>query len=180
MRKEIEVKARVNNLDFLESKLRELGCQFSSPIRQDDKLFYNYEGDYATQHMGLNILRIRKQDDIFLFTIKQSQTNELDCIEYETEIKDPKALEQALLLMGYRQAVELHKIRRKTKYNDLEICLDQVEKLGNYVEVEKLAEDAEAEKIQGELFDFLMTLSVKAEDREMRGYDTLMWLKENK
>lgn len=180
MRKEIEVKARVNDPEFLENQLKKLGCHISAPIRQDDRLYYNYDGDYATPQMGLNILRIRKQDDIYLFTIKQSQTNELDCIEYETEIKDPEALEQALFLMGYRRAVELHKVRRKVKYNDLEICLDQVEQLGDYIEVEKLAEDADAELVQKELFDFLMTLGVKAEDREVRGYDTLMWLKENK
>ena len=78
--------------------------------------------------------------------------------------------------MGYHKVVEVHKVRRKTNYNDWEICLDEVDGLGSFVEAEKLGEDGEAEAIQKELFDFLKTLGVKEEDQMTRGYDTLVYL----
>jgi len=54
------------------------------------------------------------------------------------------------------------------------ICLDEVEGLGSFIEVEKTsAEDGEA--IQEELFNFLESLGVKREDRVFKGYDTLKY-----
>jgi adenylate cyclase class IV len=56
--------------------------------------------------------------------------------------------------------------------------LDEVDGLGSYIEVEKMS-DEDGEKIQNELFDFLQILGVSKEDRVLKGYDTLMWLKNN-
>ena len=180
MRKEVEVKARVSNLEELASKLESLGVVLSQPITQNDETFIgeNYN-DYDKLQPGRNILRIRKNNDKFIFTIKQSLKNELDSHERETEIADPAEFREALLLMGYKPVVKINKVRRKAKYNGYEICLDEVAGLGSFVEVEKIVDEEDSEKVQDELFEFLETLGIKREDRETRGYDTLIYLKKN-
>ncbi len=180
MKKEIEVKAKVADLQILKSKLESLGCIFLQPLIQNDTTFVlSSYGPYERFNPGHNILRIREQNGKFLFTLKQPQKNELDCIEKETEINNPVELRGALELMGYHEAIKINKVRVKTKYKDMEICLDEVEGLGSFIEVEKLTE-GDGEKIQNESFDFLETLGVKREDRVEHGYDTLIYLKNQK
>ncbi len=182
MRKEIEVKAEVKDIEKLEKELAALGCVLSEPIEQDDMVFINYDGSFTEFPAGTNFLRIRKvTGKSAVFTLKQPQKdNGLEKIEYETEIADPDQMREAILLMGYREAVRVHKIRRKTHYKDSEICLDLITGLGLFIEVEKISENEDANKIQDELFDFLLTLGIKKEDRVLVGYDVLIYLKDNK
>ena len=136
MRKEIEVKARASDLSAVASKLEVLGCSISKPVEQDDTIFVNFEGEYTDyKRPGINFLRIRRSNGKALFTIKQPQSNELDCIEHETEVSDPKELHAAILMIGYREVMRYVKTRRKANYGEYEICLDDVSGLGTFVEV---------------------------------------------
>ncbi len=136
---------------------------------------------------GSNFLRIRKARGSsseypggwkIIFNIKQPQSNELDCIERETEINDADQMKGAIELLGYHQAIHVVKTRTKTKYQDMEICLDEVEELGSFIEVEKIVE-GEGETVQNELFGFLETIGVSKENRVLKGYDTLLYIKQN-
>ena len=81
--------------------------------------------------------------------------------------------------MGYKSAVQVKKTRKTAKYKDFEICLDFVEDLGDFIEVEKIAgENADSGQIQNELFEFLLNLGIRNENRVTQGYDTLIFLKE--
>ena len=181
MRKEIEVKARVADLGELTKKLEAMGVVLSEPIIQNDQTFIDESyGSYDKFQPGRNILRIRENNGKFIFTIKQSLSNELNSIERETEIAEPEEFREALLLMGYKPAVEIHKVRRKAKYKDYEICLDEVKELGSFVEVEKITDEKNADEVQNKLFEFLESLGVKREDRVTNGYDTLIYLKQLK
>jgi len=179
MRKEIEVKAKIGNLEEITKKLIALGCILSGPVTQNDKTFVNANyGEYDKFQRGKNILRIRESNGKFLFTVKQPQSNELDAIEYETEISSSEEFEKALILMEYKPIVEIQKIRRKAKFNDFEICLDEVKGLGSFIEVEKITEDDDANRVQDELFGFLKNIGVDEKDRVLQGYDTLIYLKQ--
>lgn len=179
MRKEIEVKARVVNAALLMQKLEEKGVVLSEPIIQNDETFVDaHYGKYDEFQPGKNILRIRESKGKFLFTLKQPQMNEMDALERETEITAPIEFREALLLMGYAPAVQIHKSRRKGKYKDYEICMDEVAELGSFIEVEKVTDGGNAEEIQEGLFQFLEGLGVKREDRVLNGYDTLIYRKQ--
>jgi adenylate cyclase, class 2 len=138
-----------------------------------------YKGLFTDIPLGTNVLRIRKAKGKIIFTLKQAQKNELDCIEKELEITNAKEMKDILEILGYKESVHVHKTRLKATLNDMEICLDEVKDLGSFIEVEKLTDEVDGEKVQNELFDFLQTVGVKKEDRVTRGYDTLMWLKDN-
>lgn len=178
MRKEIEVKAKVRDPQKLFDNLKALKITLSEKITQDDETFVDDNfGDYSTLQSGKNVLRIRKNNERYIFTLKQPQKNELDCIEKETDITDPEEFRDALLLMGYRPVVKINKVRRKAKYKDYELCVDEVEGLGTYIEVEKITdENDDSEAVQRELFQFLESLGIDKTDQEMHGYDTLIYL----
>ncbi len=176
MRKEVEVKARVQSPAQLIKNLAAIGVVLSDPIEQHDTTFVDAQyGSYDQFHPGKNILRIRESGGKFLFTLKQPQKNELDAVERETEIGNPREFKEALLLMGYEQQVEVHKTRRTARSRGYEICIDAVHNLGSFIEVEKITDDEDAEHVQEELFRFLESIGVQRKDRELRGYDTLMY-----
>lgn len=178
MKLEIEVKAKIRDFETIKNKLIEIGCVLSLPIIQDDYI-YNKKGiDLYNNNHGIPVLRIREQKGKIIFTLKKNRSNELDCIEKEVEVNDRNNLNDIIELLDYEYNVEVHKNRIKTNYKDYEICLDEVDGLGSYIEVEKMS-DEDGEKVQNELFDFLQTLGVSKEDRVLNGYDTLIWMKNN-
>ncbi|MCL4392389.1 class IV adenylate cyclase [Patescibacteria group bacterium] len=177
--REIEIKLRVKNFKALEVKLTADNCRLSDPIRQEDVIYSlrGSENEWREAKEGDIIVRIRRENNRSLFTLKKQQTNEMDNTELETEVSDPDALHEALLLMGYVPQVEVKKNRREGKWGEYEICLDEVDELGTFVELEKLtSEDADPNEVREELFKVLENLGLSRNDEETRGYDTQMYL----
>jgi len=173
--KEIEVKAKVENFDSVKEKLSDMGCEFSESLIQDDKIYLKNGMDLGHLRKGLVAMRIRNSNGKHIFNQKIQLENDLDNIEHETEISDPKELHEMLTNLGYYVASHVNKKRIKCNYKDMEICLDEVKNLGSFIEVEKLTKDDDSMKVQKELFEFLMSLGIKQEDRVIHGYDILMY-----
>jgi adenylate cyclase class 2 len=173
--REIEIKLRVKDHASLERKLGEIGCVLSAPIHQHDTI-YSKDGDtsiWEGMKEGYIIVRIRRDDRGAIFTLKQQRTNEHDNIECETRIEDGDKMHQALVLMSFAPGVEVKKVRRKGKLGDDEICLDQVEGLGAFVELERMAaDDADPATIAEDLYKKLESMGLSRADEEKRGYDT--------
>jgi len=171
--REIEVKARLRDeADFLVAASK-LGIEFGQAMTQADRTFLS---DTPYGDPAWNIFRLRRQDDKTLFTLKfHASDRSRDNHEYETEVKDGDQIQKILERLGYKQDVYINKSRRITHYKDLELCLDEVERLGAFVEVEKLAaDDADVDQIQDELWSLLKSCGVAEEDRVHDGYDTLI------
>jgi len=176
--REIEIKVKVDNLKLLEEKLKKQGCLFSDSIHQYD-VIYTLRGsveEFEEAKEGDIIPRIRRFGKVAQFNLKQQRSSESDNIEYETEVKDPEAIHNILLLLGYEPQIEVKKIRRKGKMKDYKICLDKVEKLGKYIEIEKIVDDeTNPKEVRQELFQILESLGLPREDEETRGYDTQIY-----
>jgi adenylate cyclase class 2 len=173
--REIEIKVKVKDFQNLEKKLKEKGCILSEPIFQHDTN-YSLRGsrnEFQKSREGDVIVRIRREKERAELNLKQQKSGESDNIEYESEIKEPDAIHQMLLLLNWYPTVEVKKVRRKGKLGDCEVCLDQVGKLGDFMELEKLVSDNEdPEKIRDDLFIILESLGFSRRDEELRGYDT--------
>lgn len=175
MPKEIEVKARVANKKALLKNLEALGCKLSTPIVQKDSVFLPKGVTYPVP-LGTIVLRIRQQGEKILFTLKQPLSNELDCIEHELLISNALQMENIIKLLGFYQAVRIHKTRQKAKFKRYEICVDELKSLGSFIEVEEMS-DRDSAQVQEELFSFLKTLGIKPGERVLQGYDTLLYNK---
>ncbi len=173
--KEIEVKARVRDEKALLSMLKNLGCEFGPEIEQTDTVYVKNTGPLEVFLANDHFLRIRKTPNGDIFTVKKPASKDsLIKHEYETSITNSEQMEQALFLMGYVHSnFSVKKKRKVCHYKEYEICLDVVEELGSFIEVEKVS-DEDAEKIHSEIFEFLMSLGIHPEDQIKKGYDILM------
>ena len=63
--------------------------------------------------------------------------------EYETEISDPVAIEKILNSLGYFSVIpKVAKSRHQLSYKNIHACLDTVDGLGEYLELESIVEEA--------------------------------------
>jgi len=172
--REIEIKARVAKPAELHKRLSALDVVLNPPKKQHD-IVYSLPGAQDNQPEA-NWLRIRIENDTTnIFTLKRSVSGELDSIEHEVTFDDVDELTKIIGYLGYELFSDLTKIRRKAKYGDIEICVDELPGLGNFIEVEKLCEeDADYASVAAELWQLFSKLGITRADEETHGYDVLM------
>lgn len=175
--REIEIKVRVQDSDRLLDALDRKQIRLSEPIMQRDRVF-GMPGERGDDHNSLPWLRIRTEtkagETKQIFTLKKPMTNQMDCIEHETEVADEAELEKIILELGFEPYSDLTKIRRKARVDDIELCYDDVKGLGVFVEVEKLvANDANYEIVAAELWALLESLGAVHDHQVHHGYDVL-------
>jgi adenylate cyclase class 2 len=172
--REIEIKARLNQPieDFIKS-LDAKGVELGGQLVQHDVVYGHPDG--IENGAKTNWLRIRteNQNKIY-FTLKRSVVGHLDSIEHEVIVDNAEELESIFKELGYELHSDLTKVRRKAKVGDLEICVDSVEGLGDFVEVEKLClPDVDNKTVVKELWDFLFSFGVSKDAEVHEGYDVL-------
>lgn len=177
---EVEVKARLQNREEVYKKLIDLGCKFSEELHQVDHIFTPKGIDFPPP-LSTPVLRVREQNGKSIFTLKISQSSRQDCIERETEISDGGIMVDIMKHLNYVEVSVVDKKRIKTNYKDMEIVLDTVKDLGEFIEVEKVVteENSEArQRIQQELYDFLETIGISKQDHVIGGkYDIMLYEK---
>jgi adenylate cyclase class 2 len=176
--REIEIKARASNHQQIIDAIVERGGVVSEPVTQHDRV-YGVPGVPGASENNEPWLRIRtetKGDSVkHFFTLKKSITNQLDSMEYETEISNDKELEKIIENINFAPYSDLTKTRRKAKIADIEVCIDSVEGLGDFVEAEKMMpDDADYMLVIDELWLLLESLGVSKADEVTDGYDVLM------
>ena len=172
--REIEIKARVADKNSLLVAIRDAGITLSQPIKQHDVVYGQVGVDDNAS--GSIWLRIRTENDSkTIFTLKQQHSGGLDSIEHETQIADPDELASIIAILGFTLYSDLTKTRQKAYYNGIEICVDEVDKLGIFIEAEKLAEkDVDGVTITSALWAELEKLGVDRANEVFEGYDVLL------
>ena len=143
-RYEIEMKLPVKNLDDVKEQLRSKGFQEEALIRECDMYYNSLYHD--VKKLG-EALRIRKSTNLSTGKL-QAQINfkgkKIDDVsmsrqEYETLVENPETMEKILIALGFEPAAGVQKIRCYMKRDNMTACLDQVENLGDFLELEMIA-----------------------------------------
>ena len=102
-------------------------------------------------------------------------TGQLDSIERETEVGDPDIMIAIVKELGFVPFSDVSKTRQTGKLNDIEVCIDSVEGLGDFMELEQLAdENADPAAITDDLWRIMAELGISCQDEVTDGYDILM------
>jgi len=178
--KEVELKARLSEPSAQVMALEKRGCVFSQPITQDDAVFVKQTGTIEEYLSNADYLRLRVEGDgTTLFTLKHHAGRSDDPhdapTEHETKVASREAAEHILTTLGFIQAVRIKKTRRKTRYENWEVCIDAVEGLGSFIEIEEMVpETADVPAVLARMQTFLESLDVKEGDMHIERYDMLL------
>jgi len=173
-RREVEVKYRVGDPSALLAALARTGVDLADPYGQDDQAYAPAAWSYGKSKIGIPFARLRSQHGQALFTVKVPRANEMDCVEQETVVADRAAMHEALLLMGWVPTVRIVKDRRVGVWADAQVCVDVVETLGTFVELELMVgEDESSLDVQERLDRQVQALGVPVQ-RVTQTYDSLL------
>ena len=99
-----------------------------------------------------------------VFTLKRPAENVLSCEEHETAVADRDQMHRAVVAMGFHPTVRIVKTRRTATVGDLALCVDELDGLGVFLEVERMVPDGvPGEAVQAELSRSVASLGVDAE-----------------
>lgn len=168
---EIESKFKLSSNITCDNLIAILKSQFIAPIsskHQIDTIFLLPEQVDTPIVPGSKIMRVRDTLDPetgklrqSLMTLKVEGKAKLASNEYESTVGDGNAARQILTALGWQEIVTVDKTRLESKTKDYTICIDEVAKLGLFIELEVLAEDdANAGDIQRQMHTFLKNLNI--------------------
>lgn len=172
--KEIEVKYHVPSAEALLPALAARGVELGEPVRQDDQAYAPQGWAYGDNKIGVSFVRLRTVNGRHTFTLKRPAENALACEEFETVVIDREQMHRAIEAMGFYPTVRIVKVRRTADLPDLSLCVDEVDGLGTFLELERMVPaDVPAEAVQAELTAFVGSLGVDLQRTEQT-YDSLV------
>ena len=171
--REVELKFKVDNVEEVISFLEKNGCEISSMKCQYDTIYVeNLDNVESTE--GSVWLRVRKTDDSIELNYKKQSAKKMESEEIEFEVGDYEKVNSFLKVLGFKEWVQVNKKRRHSKYKDYNICIDEVERLGTFVEIEVLVSEDNDVDYEKELLDVAVELGIETSDRINSHYDTMI------
>jgi len=162
---EIEIKFRVN-LDEIRKRIEALGAEFVGEEIQEDLYFA------LPSKRLLRIRRIVNLNEVILGykKIKDEKNEEFD--EIEVKVEDFERMRTILNHLGFKEDVWVKKHRYVYKLGDVTFELNQVEKLGDFLDIEIIADNVQEAK--DKIWKIAEALGLSKEDVEPRLYQEML------
>lgn len=153
---EVEVKAR--SVPGIEKKILDLGGELMGVENHLDLYFSSSFRNFAKTDEALRI-RVKKEGARLTYKGPKLDSETKSRRELTVRVDDPNALESILESIGFSRAAVVKKRRTKYALGEAVLCVDEVEGLGSFVEVE-LAGDEEWEAQKRTAQDILKRLGL--------------------
>ena len=179
MKYEVEQKYPVDSIQPIQQQLEQLGAQPGEPIVQVDSYFNHPARDFAATDEALRIRRVGEQNCV---TYKGPKVDSTTKTRHEIELPiaagDAGAAEfaQLLTVLGFTPVAEVRKTRTPLQVEwqgkTVEVALDQVDSLGQFVELELVATEGQLDNARDTINALATHLGLTNSER--RGYLDLL------
>lgn len=181
---ECEIKLKIENPKDIKEKLVNLSFVEYDSLTETDTYFDNTNGDIRSNDKAL---RIRESVNHTTgctysqinFKDKKLDNRSMSRPEYESEIADADTMAKILSCLGYTPvSPEVKKNRTILRSSSINACIDSVEGLGYFLELETFANN-EAEKDEAllKLEEILKKIGYKMSDTTKTSYLTALQVK---
>jgi adenylate cyclase class 2 len=169
---EIEMKCAVSDFQAVRQRLSEWRARAESPLHEADLYFNAPDRDFARTDEALRLRRIGQANRVTYKGPKRAAV-----AKTRTEIEVPLADGDAaaddfcrlLTHLGYRPVALVRKERVCYHLHrggfDLEVCLDEVDELGRFVEVEIVTAEEAQTQAQEQLLEVVSALGLVSSER---------------
>ena len=155
---EIEIKSACDDPEGVEKILEDLGARFKDTLFQKDIYFAHPARNFAETDEAL---MLRNENGSFTLHYKgpkldkDTKTRE----ELGVPISEPEILIKILNNLGFTQAAIVEKNRKTYDLEGIEVAIDNVTNLGNFVELE--IQDEDLEEAKARLFELMNKLKLR-------------------
>ncbi len=136
---EIELKLKVDSLQPIAQRLKQLGAEFAGDFIQTDSYYDDSKDSLVNSDRCLRIRKHRNGgSEVIELTYKGARENHRFKTRREIGLKVEKAEELAHLFgeLGYRERLTFEKKRSLWEFADCKVALDELPLLGKFVEIE--------------------------------------------
>jgi len=172
---EVESKIKLDELQLRRvlGELAERGLGLSGPERQRDVYFAERGFRQQVQGPGSYAIRVRYTDSKTTLNLKRLTHEDGVWEEAETAVQDGAVAETIIVSAGAEHAVTVVKSRRAGWLAGLEICIDEVDGLGTFLELAVETEN-DTKTARRVINEFLIELGIAPEKAELRGYAAIL------
>lgn len=171
--REIELKFKVENIEKIISFFEKNNCQMS-PITYQYDTIYVKDLDNVKSTEGSVWLRIRKNNEKIELNYKKQSAKKIESEEIEFEVNSYEKANSFLKALGFKEWVQVNKKRQYSKYKDYNICIDDVEKLGTFVEIELLINEQNDINYEEQLLNIAKEMGINTNNIINSHYDTMI------
>ncbi len=173
---EVEVKVKASH-DAVRETLESTDATFRRSVEQTDRYFNAPHRDFAASDEALRIRTVKGEgDSVTKVTYKgprldgETKTR----TEHETEIGDAEAMTATLEALGFEPVATVEKHREYYELGTTTVTLDSVSGLGEFVEVEIVAETEALDASQQAVTDTLAELGLEDAETVSESYLELL------
>lgn len=171
--REIELKFKVKNIEEIMSFLEKNNCTISLPTYQNDTIYVK-NLDHVESKEGSVWLRVRKTDESIELNYKKQSAKRMESEEIEFGVDSYEKANAFLKALGFKEWVQVNKKRQYSKYQDYNICIDEVERLGTFIEIELLVAEENDINYEDQLLHVAKKLGIDTNNRINSHYDTMI------
>ncbi|MEA1999176.1 MAG: class IV adenylate cyclase [Euryarchaeota archaeon] len=167
---EVETKLKINNIEQMEDRLKGLKGTYKDEKTELD-LYFDHQDTRIFRNGGA--LRVRDADGKYRLTYKGPKKDDETTSREEIEIgiESAREMQKILAELGFYMLCEVRKQRKTYLLGDLIVTLDEVEGLGEFIELEgKASNDAEYKEKKKEIFMLLNDLELSSEVISKKSY----------
>ncbi|MEA1998495.1 MAG: class IV adenylate cyclase, partial [Euryarchaeota archaeon] len=165
-----ETKLKIDCTEPIEERIKELTGEYKGEKTEID-LYFDHSNIHILSSGGA--LRVRDADGKYRLTYKGPKKDDETTSRDEIEIGIESASEMIKILgeLGFYEIYEVKKLRKTYLLKDLVITLDDVDGLGEFIEVEgKASNDWEFKEKKDEIFKLLKKLGLSTDEISQRSY----------
>ena len=171
--REIELKFKVDDMNDLLAKLGDMDCEVSEILSQNDTIYVS-DLNHVESVEGSIWLRVRKENEKVELNLKKQSAKIQESKEIEFEVSSYEKANQLLETLGYQKWVVVNKKRRYSKYLNYNLCIDEVERLGSFLEIELLVDEEDKKDYISDLLEIAKTFELTEDNIVNSHYDTMI------
>ena len=183
---EVEIKLPITNRESVKQGLQRLGFEEEHLVQESDIYFNSESYNLRQKDMALRIRSCKNLttgESQAILTYKGPKMDNISMTrkELETKVEDAKVCQEILKGIAFTQVYPVCKLRQYYHLEQMTACIDQVEQLGDFLELEIIVEDESVRtKALEQLEDILIKLGYKMEDTTCSSYLSMLQEKTDK
>jgi len=174
---EVELKFPLLNSEELIGKLSRLIGSGNGSELQKDTYYVPAHRNFLEKKPVSEWLRLRESKEGFSLNYKKYHNEEGDavsCDEFESKVENLEAMKKLLESLDFEEIVCVSKERKIWNYKNVEIAIDAIEGLGEFIELEAKGDFASVDEAEEHLHSVLGELGAKVGEQDFKGYPFLL------
>lgn len=185
---EVEVKLKIDSAESIEKKLMEIGFSKGQTLQEIDYYYNGVDRDFRQSGEALRLRLVESLDGSALvadrpgepliqMTYKGPKLDNVSMsrVEHQVNIDDFETMQAILSSLGYKPVIPVIKLRRELFSEEMAACVDTVDGLGDYLELEIMVDNEnQREEALSKISNILNQLGYSISDTTTTSYLSML------